>query len=74
MKKQVIWVGMAALLSGLLVGCTSVGEKSASLSAVYGVTAVVALLLLAGYCIFVKKKEIWFLLLFVGLLRHFLPG
>lgn len=66
MKKQVIWVGMAALLSGLLVGCTPVGEKSASLSAVYGVTAVVALLLLAGYCIFIKKKEIWFLLLFAS--------
>lgn len=48
----------------LLTGCGSIGERSASLSAVYGAMAVLALLLLLGYCCIAAKKDTWFLLLF----------
>lgn len=49
----------------LLSGCSNIGDKSASMSIIYGATTVLSLLLLIGYCCFIKKKEIWFLLLFV---------
>ena len=48
----------------LLTGCASIGDRSASLSAVYGAIAVLALLLLLGYCCVAAKKDTWFLLLF----------
>jgi len=37
-----------------------------SISVIYGVVAALSLLLLAGYCAFVKKKDTWLLLLFVS--------
>lgn len=51
-----------------LPGCTAIGDKTANLSVIYGVTAVLSLLLLIGYCAVVKKKDIWFLLLFTSVL------
>ena len=57
--------GLLCLL--LLSGCAGVGEKSASLSAVYAATALVSLLLLAGYCLMPKKNR-WFFLLFSSVL------
>ena len=58
-----------ALLAMLicLTGCSSIGDKSASLSLVYGVMAAFALIMLAVYCLFVRKKDIWFLVLFSGI-------
>ena len=50
----------------LLSGCSSVGSKTASMSVIYGITAVFSLLLLIGYCVFIKKKDIWFLFLFIS--------
>ncbi len=64
---------MKKLLSGilpvtliLLTSCGAVGDKSASMSIIYGVTAIISLLLLIGYCVFIKKREAWFLLLFAS--------
>lgn len=37
-----------------------------SMSLIYGVIAMISLLLVVGYCSFVKKKELWFLLLFIS--------
>ena len=56
----------AVLISSflLLTGCGPVGSKAANISIVYGVAAVVSLLLFIGYCCLVRKKDIWFLLLF----------
>jgi DNA-binding CsgD family transcriptional regulator len=51
----------------LLSGCAGVGQKTASLSAVYGAAAVVSLLLLVGCCL-LQKKSPWFVLLFSSVL------
>jgi len=63
MKKK----GFAAAILFLLIfltGCSTIGTKEADLSVVYAVTAVLSLLLLAGYCGLIHKKDLWFLLLF----------
>lgn len=49
----------------LLTGCGT-GQKGVSPTAIYGVMAVLALLLLAGYCLTVPKRDPWFLLLFAS--------
>lgn len=49
-----------------LSGCSSIGDKATSMSIIYGATTVLSLFLLIGYCGFIKKKEIWFLLLFAS--------
>jgi len=66
MKKYVS--GIIALLSVLFIfsGCGVIGDKSASLSVVYGVTAMLSLLLLIGYCCAAPKKDVWMLLLFAS--------
>jgi len=47
-----------------LCACGGVGDKASSISTVYGITAVVALLVLIAYCFIARKKDFWFLLLF----------
>ena len=64
MRKEIMAIMALLLMNVFLVGCDGLDSKSASLSVVYGVTTVVALLLLVVYCTFVHKKELWFLLLF----------
>ena len=64
MKRRVIQGILAVLLLGMLCGCTQIGQKTASLSVIYIAAAVLSLLLMVGYCVLVKKKEIWMLLLF----------
>jgi len=48
----------------LLTGCDMAGAKTASMSYVYGLLGLTALVMLGIYCLVVKKKELWFLLLF----------
>ncbi len=64
MRKEIIAIMALLLMNVFLVGCDGLDSKSASLSVVYGVTTVVALLLLVVYITLVHKKELWFLLLF----------
>ncbi len=64
MRKEIMAIMALLLMNVFLVGCDGLDSKSASLSVVYGVTTVVALLLLVVYCTLVHKKELWFLLLF----------
>lgn len=68
MKK--IFAGFTGLLLILftLSGCGGIGAKDASLSVIYGITAVLSLLLLVGYCCVARKKDKWFLLLFSSVL------
>lgn len=47
----------------MLLG-TPIGEKTASMSILYGFTAVISLFLLVAYCLIVINKDKWFLLLF----------
>ena len=68
MKKRSVSLALPAVLTVALAGCSGIGNKSASLSAVYGATALVALVLLIVYCVVVKKKDIWYMLLFTSVL------
>lgn len=52
----------------ILSGCNAIGDKTGSLSLIYGITALLALVMLVGYCCIAKKKDIWFLLLFSSVL------
>lgn len=63
-KLSCIFCMLFSLIS--LSGCVSIGSKNASIPSVYGVIAAISLILLFCYCIFIKKKEIWFLLLFAS--------
>lgn len=56
------------LLPLLLGGCSAHAGGKASLSIVYGAAAAISLLLLVGYCLWVQKKDAWFLLLFASVL------
>ncbi|MBQ8000866.1 MAG: hypothetical protein IJ298_06540 [Ruminococcus sp.] len=64
MKKK--FIGIIGLLIMLFAfsGCSRIGDKTASLTVVYIVTSVLALIMLAGYCFMIRKKDPWFLLLF----------
>ena len=52
----------------VLSGCSSIGEKAASMSVIYGVAAVLSLILLVIYCSTVKKRDPWYLLLFTSIM------
>jgi len=41
-------------------------EKSGNMSIIYSVLTVLSFLLFLGYCFFVKKKQVWFLLLYTA--------
>lgn len=68
MRRYFVGFSLLPLLLILLSGCHAIGDKSASLSVIYGATAVLSLLLLVGYCSVVPKKDPWFLLLFSSVL------
>lgn len=66
--KRYILTAMSLLMILCLTGCNYVGEKAASQSIIYGVVATISLLLLIGYLLFVKKKNVWLTLLFSSVL------
>ena len=66
MKKTLPGVLIIPFILFCLSGCSYIGEKTASISVIYAVTSILSLILLIGYCCFIKKKEIWFLLLFAS--------
>ncbi len=68
MKKLFASIPILLFLILSLSGCTTVGSKSTSQSIIYSVVAVLSLLLLIGCCILVRKKKIWFILLFASVL------
>lgn len=64
MKKTIgsIFILLPFLL--LFSGCHAVGDKATSMSVIYGVTSFFSLALLAGYFALIKKKDLWFYILF----------
>ena len=50
----------------LAVGDDATQHSLCSMAVIYAVTALLSLLLVAAYCRFAPKKELWFLLLFVS--------
>jgi len=68
MKKRFWAIFFPLVLAVCLAGCQTVGDKAANLSIIYGVAAGLSLLLLIGCCILVKRKKVWFVLLFSSVL------
>lgn len=68
MTKRVLQ--FTALLTSMLLlcGCSIVEKKTASLSVVYGCMALLSFLLLVGCSYIVRKKNVWFLVLFTSVL------
>ena len=66
MKKKLGYCGLLGSIPMLLSACSPIGEKSASLSLVYGFTAILSLLLLISYCFLTQGKHSWLLLLFAA--------
>ena len=64
MQRSLFGIPISLLLLGGLTSCSSVGSKSASLTIIYIITAVLALLVLFGYLLFEKKKDAWLVWLF----------
>ncbi len=55
-----------ALSNPAMAAEAATAKKTCNLAVIYGITATLALLLIFGYCLLVKRKEIWFLLLFIS--------
>lgn len=68
MNKKLAFFTGAVFLPLLLSGCSSIGDKSTSMSVIYAVTVFISLILLIGYCMLVKQKDKWFYLLFSSVL------
>lgn len=51
-----------------LSGCAATNEKTASITIIYSICTVLSLILLVCYCYAVRKKDVWFLLLFSAIL------
>lgn len=66
--KRVLTGFILCVTVGLLNGCSNIGDKAASLSIIYCVTAILSLLLLIAYCCITKKKDPWFLCLFASVM------
>lgn len=66
MKKKTLLLTILGLLLLSQTGCSSIGQKAASLTIIYASTAILSLVLLIGYCCMVPKREAWFLLLFAS--------
>ena len=49
-----------------LTGCSAIGSKAESMVIIYDLTAIISFLLMIGYCCLIRKKDIWFLLLFAS--------
>lgn len=64
MTKKIPIIGSMILALLSIGGCSGVGNKSATLSAIYIATSVLSVILLLGYCTLIKKRQPWFILLF----------
>lgn len=67
MKKLILGI-ISFLIMALLSGCGGTGEKAATLSAIYLVSAIIAFILLIGCLVLVRKNRKWFIFLFSAVL------
>lgn len=68
MKKIFANTSILLFLVLSLSGCSTVGDKKASMSIIYSAAAVLSLLLLIGCCFIVRRNKTWFVLLFSSVL------
>ena len=66
MKKIGVWILCMIILLFAMSGCTPIGNKTTSMSIIYALTSFHSLILLVGYFSLIKKKEIWFIILFTS--------
>lgn len=67
MKNKSLITSFICLLPMLfLSGCNSIGDKATSMSIIYLVTTILSLVMLLGYFFSIKKKDIWFIVLFIS--------
>lgn len=66
MKKTIETAAILLMTLLTFTGCGAIGDKTGSMSVIYGVTAVFSLVLLIGYCCLIRKKDIWFMLLYLS--------
>ena len=64
MTKKLTIIGSMFLILLSFGGCSGVGNKSATISAIYIATSILSVILLLGYCTLIKKRQPWFILLF----------
>ena len=67
MKKKCLGLLYLLTIMFLLSGCATTNDKTASVSIIYGICAVLSLVLLVIYCYAIRQKETWFLLLFCAI-------
>ena len=68
MKKNIGVILLFILLCTLLVCFGGVGSKTAGLSAIYAATTVLSLATAVGYQFLIRKRDLWFILLFASVL------
>lgn len=68
MKKLFQEIAPLLLIPFALFGCSAIGDKTASISLIYGAAALLSLMLLIGYFCLIRKKSLWFILLFSSVL------
>lgn len=64
-KRYISFFALLTILLGL-TGCAPNGTKTASVSIIYGISALLSFFLWMGYCFFIKRKERWFVVLFTS--------
>ena len=65
-NKSLISIIMCLFFILFLSGCNPIGDKTTSMSIIYLATTVLSLVMLLGYFLSIKKKDVWFIVLFVS--------
>lgn len=67
MKNKTLGLFIILLLPLLLLsGCTPIGNKTTSMSVIYLATTILSFIMLLGYFFSIKKKDVWFVVLFIS--------
>ena len=66
MKKICSGILSLLFIACMLSGCSSIGDKTTSMAIIYGTTSFLSLIMLTGYFSLIKKKEVWFFILFTS--------
>lgn len=65
-KKNFAFAFIFLLIVYIVSGCAPIGDKTTSMSIIYGATTVLSFLILIGYFLSIKKQDVWFVVLFVS--------
>ena len=67
-KRLLLHIPLLLIILFTITGCNAAPGEISSISAIYGIITVISLLLVAGYCILLKKRETWLLFLYIAVL------